>query len=35
MTTGDQAHTGRQSDCVEHTNITFTNDSGPGTLTLP
>jgi hypothetical protein len=30
--TGDTAHTGRQSDCVENTALTFTNDSGPGTI---
>ena len=30
--TGDTAHTGRQSDCVENTALTFVNDSGPGTL---
>jgi hypothetical protein len=30
--TGDSAHTGRQSDCVENTVLTFNNDSGPGTL---
>jgi hypothetical protein len=29
---GDQAHLGRQSDCIENTAVTFTNDSGPGTL---
>lgn len=28
----DTAHTGRQSDCVENTVLTFGNDSGPGTL---
>lgn len=30
--TGDTAHTGSQSDCVENVSTTFTNDSGPGTL---
>lgn len=30
--TGDQAHTGRQSDCVENTQIANTGDSAPGTL---
>jgi hypothetical protein len=30
--TGDTAHSGRQSDCVENTALTFTNDAGPGTL---
>jgi hypothetical protein len=30
--TGDTAHTGRQSDCVENINATLTGDSGPGTL---
>ncbi|MGW5241357.1 hypothetical protein ACWEOW_20660 [Monashia sp. NPDC004114] len=30
--TGDQAHTGRQSNCTENTVFTFNNDSGPGTL---
>ena len=30
--TGDTAHTGRQSDCVENVSTTFVNDSGPGTL---
>jgi hypothetical protein len=30
--TGDTAHTGRQSDCVENTVLTFNNDAGPGTL---
>jgi hypothetical protein len=30
--TGDTAHTGRQSDCVENINATITGDSGPGTL---
>jgi hypothetical protein len=30
--TGDTAHTGRQSDCVENTVVSFTNDAGPGTL---
>ena len=29
--TGDTAHTGRQSDCVENTVLTFNNDSGPAT----
>jgi len=29
--TGDTAHTGIQSDCVEHTDTTFTNEAGPGT----
>ena len=29
---GDTAHTGRQSDCVENTVLTFNNDAGPGTL---
>jgi hypothetical protein len=29
---GDTAHTGSQSNCVENTALTFTNDSGPGTL---
>ena len=29
---GDQAHTGSQSDCVENTMTAFTNDTGPGTL---
>ncbi len=28
----DDAFTGRQSDCLEHTDIDFTNDAGPGTL---
>jgi hypothetical protein len=28
---GDQAHTGRSSQCVENTTFTFTNDPGPGT----
>lgn len=30
--TGDDAFTGRQSDCVERTAIDFTEDAGPGTL---
>jgi len=30
--TGDQAHTGRQSDCIENTTLAFVNDAGPGTL---
>ena len=30
--TGDTAHTGRQSNCVENTSFTFVNDAGPGTL---
>ena len=30
--TGDTAHTGRQSDCVENTVLTFGNDAGPGSL---
>jgi hypothetical protein len=30
--TGDSAHTGRQSDCVENTVLTFNNDAGTGTL---
>lgn len=30
--TGDTAHTGRQSDCVENAQTAFTNDSAPGTL---
>jgi hypothetical protein len=30
--TGDTAHTGRQSNCLEHTLIDFTNDAGPGTV---
>ena len=30
--TGDTAHTGRQSDCVENTVLTFNNDAGPGTV---
>ena len=30
--TGDTAHTGRQSDCVENQTSSFTADSGPGTL---
>jgi hypothetical protein len=30
--TGDTAHTGRQSDCVENINATITGDSGPGAL---
>src|SRR5207244_12128630 len=30
--TGDTAHTGRQSDCMESTQTVFTNDPGPGTL---
>ena len=30
--TGDSTHTGRQSDCVENTVLTFNNDSGPGTV---
>ena len=30
--TGDQAHTGRQSNCVENITFTFTGDAGPGTL---
>jgi hypothetical protein len=29
---GDSAHTGRQSNCSESTDLTFTNDAGPGTL---
>jgi hypothetical protein len=29
---GDTAHTGRQSNCSESTALTFTNDSGPGTV---
>jgi len=29
---GDTAHTGRQSDCVENVQVTFTNDPVPGTL---
>jgi hypothetical protein len=29
---GDTAHLGSQSDCVENTAVTFTNDSGPGSL---
>jgi hypothetical protein len=33
--TGDQAHTGRQSNCVENTVLTFNNDAGPGTLFPP
>lgn len=28
----DLAFTGRQSDCVENTGLTFNNDAGPGTL---
>ena len=28
----DTAHTGRQSNCSENTALTFTNDSGPGTV---
>jgi hypothetical protein len=28
----DSAFTGRQSDCVENTVLTFNNDAGPGTL---
>jgi len=28
---GDATHTGRQSNCVEQTQLTFTNDAGPGT----
>jgi hypothetical protein len=27
----DTAHLGRQSDCVENTELTFTNDAGTGT----
>jgi len=30
--TGDQLHTGRQSDCIENTVLTFNNDPGPGTI---
>lgn len=30
--TGDSAHTGRQSACVENTSMTFTIEAGPGTL---
>jgi hypothetical protein len=30
--TGDTAHTGRQSDCVENITSTIGGDSGPGTL---
>jgi hypothetical protein len=30
--TGDTAHTGSQSDCIENTTLTFANDAGPGTL---
>ena len=30
--TGDTAHTGRQSDCTENVVLTFTDDSGPGTI---
>jgi hypothetical protein len=33
--TGDQAHTGRMSNCVESTQTTFVNDSGPGDLFPP
>ena len=29
---GDTAHTGRQSNCVENTVLTFNNDAGNGTL---
>jgi hypothetical protein len=29
---GDTAHTGRQSDCVENVQVQFTNDAAPGTL---
>ena len=28
----DTAHTGKQSDCIENTVLTFNNDTGPGTL---
>jgi hypothetical protein len=30
--TGDETHLGRQSNCVENVQLTFTNDAGPGTL---
>lgn len=30
--TGDTAHTGRQSNCLESTSFEFANDAGPGTL---
>jgi hypothetical protein len=30
--TGDTAHTGRQSACVESIQFDFTGDAGPGTL---
>ena len=30
--TGDTAHTGRQSNCAENVILTFTDDTGPGTL---
>jgi len=30
-TTGDTAHTGRQSNCLENVVLTFTDDAGPGT----
>jgi hypothetical protein len=30
--TGDTAHTGRQSDCVENQQSQFTGDAGPGTV---
>ena len=33
--TGDTAHTGRQSNCLENVVLTFTDDSGPGTLFVP
>ena len=29
--TGDTAHTGRQSNCLENVVLTFTDDAGPGT----
>jgi len=30
--TGDTAHTGRQSNCLENVVLTFADDSGPGTV---
>jgi hypothetical protein len=33
--TGDTAHTGRQSDCAENTQLTFVNSTGTGTVFTP
>jgi hypothetical protein len=33
--TGDTAHTSRQSDCEENTQLTFVNSTGTGTVFTP